>query len=512
MPKNIILCADGTGNKGGSTPDSNVYKMYKSVNKTFKGAIQEGIEISEQVVFYENGVGTEQNKYLRMLGGGLGFGFKNHVCDLYTFLAKNYEAGDRVYFLGFSRGASTVRACNGFISTCGLIKGAGLRKRELDKRVKKAFSIYKKYKKKPEVARKFSESEDSHGIIDIQFLGIWDTVVALGFPKRTDIIGPISLVLSGLAIFSEKVLDKVWPHGFYNYTLTNNVKHAYQALAIDDERTAFWPFVWNEKGREKDSVEQVWFTGMHSNVGGGYPRSGVSNVALYWMMLRAEKNGLRFEANTIKKALDESHVHGRMYNSRESFSAVYRYHPREIGKLCEGRLEGEIKPHRSVIERMNHRTANYSPGYLPDQFEIVETDIDAPSEFRNPCCQPMWNKMRKNIEQWVLIRKILYEVMLTFVLTITVATFYFNGFQVSPENSETLWTKTAHSLDSILPNFLDGLINYSVIENPIVLVSSVVFVGLYTAIRSWCYSKDIEACEELRHLVIVDGQSNSEKT
>ncbi|MCK4586077.1 MAG: DUF2235 domain-containing protein [Gammaproteobacteria bacterium] len=135
MPKNIIVCADGTGNKGGSTPDSNVYKIYKSINKCFSGKAKDGFELDEQIVFYDNGVGTEKNKYLRMLGGGIGFGFEDNVCDLYRFLARNYESGDRIYFFGFSRGASTVRACNGFISICGLAKGKGLRKRELEKLV-----------------------------------------------------------------------------------------------------------------------------------------------------------------------------------------------------------------------------------------------------------------------------------------------------------------------------------------------------------------------------------------
>ncbi len=144
MSKNIIVCADGTGNKGGSTPDSNVYRIYKSVDKYFKGPAQGDFEVDEQIIFYDNGVGTEKNKYLRMLGGAFGFGFEDNVCDLYKFLARNYEPGDRVYFFGFSRGASTVRACTGFINACGLAKGKGLRNRELAELVKEAFRAYKK--------------------------------------------------------------------------------------------------------------------------------------------------------------------------------------------------------------------------------------------------------------------------------------------------------------------------------------------------------------------------------
>jgi uncharacterized protein (DUF2235 family) len=206
MPKNLIVCSDGTGNKGGSTPSSNVYKVYKAINKHYQSKAHEDIQIDEQIVFYDNGVGTAKNKYLRLLGGAFGFGFEDNVCDLYRFLVRYYEPGDRIYFFGFSRGASTVRACIGFISTCGLAKGQGLRNRELDKLVAEAFSAYRVHLKEPEQAKSIKESENSHGDIDIQFVGIWDTVVALGFPKRTDITGPVSAVLNVLFGLVER-----WP-------------------------------------------------------------------------------------------------------------------------------------------------------------------------------------------------------------------------------------------------------------------------------------------------------------
>lgn len=146
-PKNIIVCADGTGNKGGSSPDSNVYKVYKMVDKYYRGACQDGVDINEQILFYDNGVGTSKNTYLRAIGAGTGIGFKHNVCDLYKFLARNYVEGDRIYFFGFSRGASTVRACNGMINKCGLAKSEGLRNSELDKRIDEVYLAYRKHKK-----------------------------------------------------------------------------------------------------------------------------------------------------------------------------------------------------------------------------------------------------------------------------------------------------------------------------------------------------------------------------
>ena len=138
MSKNIILCADGTGNKGGYTPSSNVYRIYNAIN----------INDNPQIRFYDNGVGTEKNKYYRGLAGAFGLGFKSNVIDLYVYLSKNYKPGDQVYLFGFSRGAATVRAFTGFIATCGLIDGRNLDKYELKNRVNDAFDAYKRLRRK----------------------------------------------------------------------------------------------------------------------------------------------------------------------------------------------------------------------------------------------------------------------------------------------------------------------------------------------------------------------------
>ena len=504
--KNIIVCADGTGNKGGYSPDSNVYRVYKSVEKNVFS--KDDDSVAEQVVFYDNGVGTNTNKYLRAAGGAFGFGFEVNVCDLYRFLARNYCAGDKIYFFGFSRGASTVRACSGMISKCGLAKGEGLRNRELDNLVGEAFHAYKKHKKEPTIAENLKCSNRSHGTVDIEFLGVWDTVVALGFPKRTDITGLVTLVLNIIFYAMEWLLNKIWPHNFYYYKLTDNVLYGCQALAIDDERTAFWPFVWSEKNipdvkdRTEDNVEQVWFSGMHSNVGGGYERSGMAGIPLYWVLRRAESKGLKLENGALNDIYNASHVHGRMYDSRDGLGFFYRYHPREIEKLCEDKLLGDIKIHCSVVNRMKHRTANYAPDRIPDKFEIVSSDDSEKTQSCNPAANKQWGIVKKKVDDVILLRKRLYGVMLTVVVALLVcACCYKDEKLVLGKN--VIFNNIAEFLSSTLPDFFTGLIGVAVAQHPEYFVFFIILVGVYFWVRSFLHAKTVRLSETLRHFIIT---------
>ncbi len=503
MPKNIIVCADGTGNIGGTTPDTNVYKLYKSVDNDYKGKTLDGTQIDEQIVFYDNGVGTAKNKFLRALGGAFGFGFEANVCDMYKYLAQNYVPGDRVYFFGFSRGASTVRACNGFIYKCGLVKGKDLSNHELDRRVKKTFEAYKTHDTLPE-ASILKVSSQSHGAIPIHFMGIWDTVVALGFPKRTDSISLFSRFLNGIFRKAENILDKRWPHSFYYYKLTENIKKACQALAIDDERTAFWPYVWNEKNRKENSVEQVWFAGMHANAGGGYGRSGMASVSLSWMLDKAREQELKFESDAFAQTVNDSHIHGRMYNSRDGFGIFYRYHPREIEILCQDKLNGDIQIHSSVIERMYHRTANYAPGHLPDKFRVVGNDQTDAQEIRQPGTSTACAGIRKEIDRFVLFRKKLYELMLFSCMGLFAAAIilWFTPFRSLERQGFTGWA--AGIFDYFLPDLFDGLINFAVAQFFPIIIILIILVVIYIRVRRRYIDRTIQACEKLRHEIIQE--------
>ena len=214
--KNIVLCADGTGNKGGYTPDSNVFKLYNNVDLHHPDC--------EQISYYDNGVGTSSNQLLKALTGAIGLGFETNVCELYEFLARQYQPGDQIYLFGFSRGAATIRAFTGFINACGLIDGRKMSAIELKDEVTRAFKVYKD----PKRLDKWKNSPPNHGKVQIRMVGAWDTVAALGGPQRTDITGPVSLVLDKVLDLLDFVIEALWPHKFYNYALTDNIENAYQ--------------------------------------------------------------------------------------------------------------------------------------------------------------------------------------------------------------------------------------------------------------------------------------------
>jgi len=488
--KNIILCADGTGNKGGYTPDSNVYKMYNAIDLHHQDI--------EQIVFYDNGVGTQTNKYIRALSGGLGFGFKTNVCDLYEYLARHYNPGDGIYMFGFSRGAATIRAFNGFIDACGLIDGRGKGNKELKLDVKTAM---KAYSKPSERSNLLSDLKRHSETPEITFIGVWDTVSALGFPERTDIAGVglrlLSMAFKALGALSNKFI----PHKFYNYELTSNVAKAYQALAIDDERTAFWPKVWNEELPDAKNVDimQVWFTGMHSNVGGGYERAGLANVTFSWMLENI--NGIVFKDGVLESARADANVHGRMYDSRQGFATYYRYHPREIETLCK-EANTKVKIHESVISRLKLRTANYAPTLLPKSFEIADTQGNTiPSPVVHDA---HWELFHKEINYWIKFRKWLYGILLELSIAVLGFVWYWKCVPLTaPEGREGPSGLMADILEYISPKFFDGFIEKAVIQYPCFGIAVAAIIIGYMFIRRHARKRTTEHAERLRKLIII---------
>ncbi|MDH5574982.1 MAG: DUF2235 domain-containing protein [Nitrospirota bacterium] len=492
--KNLILCADGTGNLGGTTPDSNVYRTYHLIDRNDPS--------QPQLIYYDNGVGTASNSYWRAFTGAFGFGFKRNVLELYEFLARNYDPGDQVFLFGFSRGAAEVRALSGMIAAVGLVDGRALGQKTLKEKIAQAYSHYKH--KTPEVLFQ------THGAIELTFIGVWDTVPALGFPQHWKVAGIASPMLNVLFWLLDRACDlSFFAHRFYNYELTTNVEHAYQALAIDDERLSFEPKIWKEEKTQPTHVEQVWFAGAHSNVGGGYGRAGLSHIALEWMLSKALPLGLKLKPGGLEEVHAKAHAHGRLYNERNGLGVFYRYYPRLIADLCRDKLPSTtpINIHRSVFERMERFTGNYAPGHLPSTFAVV--DENPPSKTVT-IQNPQWVVLQKQLRNWTIARSWLYGLLLDVSLFIVAAAFWLWTWQ--PASLEpafigiaaiaTALQHLAAILKYFLPMMFDNLIDLAVVHQPLYLVGTVlVALGLFT-LRGWVRRKYQEVCESLRIIIL----------
>ncbi|MDF3010573.1 MAG: hypothetical protein K0S03_1369, partial [Burkholderiales bacterium] len=220
--KRLILCCDGTWNsadqeRNGTPCPTNVVKLGYRVAKR-DGDIP-------QLIYYDQGVGTG-NTLDRASGGAFGDGLEENIHDAYRFLVANYEPGDELYLFGFSRGAFTVRSIGGMIRKCGIL--------ERPMQFRKSCSLI---------------HEEP---IPIRMIGVWDTVGSLGIPLR------------GLRWLTRR------EHQFHDTELSGSVQVACHALAIDERRAPFAPTLWDYKPKPGQQVEQVWFCGAHSDVGGGY--------------------------------------------------------------------------------------------------------------------------------------------------------------------------------------------------------------------------------------------------
>lgn len=273
MPNRLIVCCDGTWNTadqataGGPCP-TNVTKLALSI------APEDSARVCQRV-YYHSGVGTGRRERLR--GGVFGFGLSRNVFDAYHFLIDNYEPGDQLYLFGFSRGAFTARSLAGLVRNCGILR------RENTDRINEAWALYRSSADKPNgVASTLFRGAYSYGP-RIHFIGVWDTVGALGVP----VLGPRWLK----PIVTR--LNHRWE--FHDTKLSTRVDGAFHALAIDERRAAFKPTLWHQQpGADGQELKQVWFTGVHCDIGGGYPDTSLSDIALLWMADRAREYGLQF--------------------------------------------------------------------------------------------------------------------------------------------------------------------------------------------------------------------------
>jgi uncharacterized protein (DUF2235 family) len=276
MPKRLVMCCDGTWN----TPDALGHGNRAPTNVTKVALAVAAMDArgARQLVYYHKGVGT--NRWDRLRGGAFGLGLSRNIRDAYRFIAENFDPGDELFFFGFSRGAFTARSTVGFVRNAGV-----LRRQHLD-RIDEAYALYRSRSSRTHprsIEAQLFRRSYSHET-RIRFIGVWDTVGALGIP------------LSGLRLIN--VFNRRWQ--FHDTDLSTYVDHAFQALAIDEERGPFEPTVWKQQANAGGQrLQQVWFAGVHGDVGGGYRDPALSEIPLLWMVDRARSCGLAFEPDAF---------------------------------------------------------------------------------------------------------------------------------------------------------------------------------------------------------------------
>ena len=372
--KNIVLCSDGTGNTDTEGRGTNVFKLYEAVDIHSYQSVQ---GFPRQISFYGDGVGTENFALHKVIGAAFGYGFAKNIRDLYTELVHAYDPGDKLFLFGFSRGAYTIRALSGLIQYCGILDRAGFPDEEqLKDKVNLCWKSFEKVafprfirpkeNKRRRTAKPVAEDPGTAEArrthfgsyphpIGIEFIGVWDTVGAVGMP--IDWLKPL--------------VNWICPRKFDELTPGALVIRACHALAIDDERRTFHPELWNEAGAREGQIDQVWFAGVHSNVGGGYPKHGMSLMTLDWMMNEAEKCGLRFIQAAREYVRAQRDVHSKLYDSRSGLAVYYRWDPRNIAQICMDHGIEKPRIHASVFERIAFRTDGYAPGNIPANLEVV---------------------------------------------------------------------------------------------------------------------------------------------
>ena len=279
-PKRLVVCCDGTWDepdrKAGSAPcPSNVVKFAALVPPT-DGEI-------EQRLLYHSGIGSTGKAIQHLIDGATGRGITRVLVDCYRWLIRNFEPGDELYFFGFSRGAYTARSLAGFVRNSGILRPNN------EDRLDEALALYRsrdaRTAPRAAASRLFRQSYSWSLITPIQCVGVWDTVGSLGVPNT---------MLQGILKHVFRVNRE-----FHDTDLSSTIAYAFHAVAVDEARNPFLPTLWTQTdaGRSaKQHLEQVWFPGYHSDVGGGADNSAVSDISLRWMVERARFAGLKIGA------------------------------------------------------------------------------------------------------------------------------------------------------------------------------------------------------------------------
>jgi uncharacterized protein (DUF2235 family) len=448
-PRNIILLSDGTGNSSSSLFKTNVRRLYEAIDL----ADPQNPDHPRQFAFYDDGVGTSSFRPLTLLGGAFGFGLARNIREIYAFLCRTYRPGDHIYAFGFSRGAFTIRTVVALIMQQGIVKHDG-NEANLQRKVRSAYREFRRELHKGNqflihfrplrdltikvwhrltgVTRAMDyRRADNEGLepgpspVRVKFVGVWDTVDAYGLPIEE----------------LTRAIDRfILPLNMANADLNPRVDRARHALALDEQRQTFHPRLWNEHGeKDENRIRQVWFAGVHSDVGGGYPDDGLAHVTLTWMLsqLEADKapDGLRLRPEARDALLARADENGPLHDSRRGFASYYRYRPRDI-EILRSQEPHRAAPysvkigtpilHQSALRRIAVGQDGYAPISSALNFNVamVGGGYKPSAEFfgyKDDSCVKAFEQGRKWTFNYVWRRRISY--FLALFITLFIAAF-----------------------------------------------------------------------------------------
>lgn len=364
--KRLVFNFDGTWNRLDAVCPTNVVLTAESILPL------DGQGVA-QLNYYDQGVGTDKGDRLR--GGAFGRGLTRNLADAYRNLVFNYTPGDEIFIFGFSRGAFSAR------SFAGLIRNSGIVRREHADRTPRAIELYRSRNSgdapKGQAAAEF-RAAFAHPPAEIAYLGVWDTVGALGIPN----------FLSIARFFNGR-------HAFHDCSLSSAVRSARHAVAIDETRRTFEPTLWDnfeqlnrERGKDPAAddapYQQKWFSGVHSAVGGGTPSRGLSDHALEWVWAGARRAGLALDSSPDSRLYSLQPDFTHPLDGTEPAAAAkrrlalseWRKTPRANGpaKVVHVSISARRRWH-APVERLPGK-APYRPPALRALAEALDADAD----------------------------------------------------------------------------------------------------------------------------------------
>jgi len=366
MPRRLIALFDGTWNKVQTR--TNVERFWRLVAPADAAG-------NEQICKYVAGVGVTPG-IAHLLGGAFGLGLSGNVKEGFQWLSKTWRDGDEIWLLGFSRGAYTARSLGGLIRKCGLLKPD--KKGEVTSAdVDAAYQLYRNDLHPNDPAMAAFRAAHSRDVV-IRFVGVWDTVGALGIP--------------GVASWFPFSRSR---YAFHDTDLSKIVQYAYQALALDEHRADFKPTKWTRPDAtrkpgesaaawkpEQIEVEQRWFVGAHSDIGGGEQSDGAGHkpdtlpeITLAWMQAKAKGAGLAFNEDFAPAPGAELDVPNDSYGG--FMGGIYKIFKHPFQRVIGGGINETIDPSVWLkwYAQSEYRPQSIETAMLADRIELGSTRI-----------------------------------------------------------------------------------------------------------------------------------------